>query len=50
MEALFCCAIPLVIFGILSLFGLRRPQEKYTAQEDGEERPAAPVWAQSGEQ
>lgn len=50
MEALFCCAIPLVIFGILSLFGLRTPQERRTAREEGKEHPAAPVWAQSGEQ
>jgi hypothetical protein len=49
MEALFCCAILLVIFGMLSLLGLRRPPERPTTQEDGEERPAIPVCIQSGE-
>ena len=27
MEALVCCAIPLVVFGLLSLFGLREPRQ-----------------------
>ena len=33
MEALFCCAIPLVVFGLISLFGLREPQQNESQQQ-----------------
>lgn len=36
MEALICCAVPLVVFGVLALFG-QQPQERRTLDRRLEE-------------